>query len=177
MTLPQSRFYILAGPPGAGKTTLLHSLSGRLNTVPEYARRVLAHERKTGGRATGDQDPALFVERMLDMAISDFEAADGLTLFDRGLPDLLAFCAHYRIPDDAVRDAVATRRYQTDVFFLPAWEDIYTTDDERILDFAGARAFGALIRTAYQQSGYNLIQVPTASPQARAAFVSDRIAL
>ncbi len=175
MTLPQPRFHILAGPPGAGKTTLLKQLSGSIAVVPEYARRVLAHERKTGGRATGDQDPALFVERMLETAIADFDTATGLTVFDRGLPDLLAFCAHYGISDKHVREAGATRRYEATVFFLPAWEEIYRTDDERILDFSGAHAFGALIRSAYEDSGYRPVDVPKMSVSDRAAFVLDRI--
>ena len=175
MTLPQSRFYILAGPPGAGKTTLLEALSTSVTVVPEYARRVLAHERETGGRATGDQDPALFVQRMLETALSDYEMASGLTVFDRGLPDLLAFCAHYDISDEQVRREVAARRYQRTVFFLPAWEAIYRTDDERVLNFAGAKAFGALIRTAYEQSGYHIVEVPKTCVGDRAAFVRERI--
>ena len=176
MTLPQSRFYILAGPPGAGKTTLLQDLSKSVAVVPEYARRVLAHQRKTGGRATGDQDPALFVQRMLETAVADYDAASGLTVFDRGLPDLLAFCAHYGIADAHVREAVAARRYQATVFFLPAWEDIYKTDDERILNFEGAKAFGELIRTAYEQSGYRILDVPKMPVKERTAFVRERLA-
>ncbi|NQY96486.1 MAG: AAA family ATPase [Henriciella sp.] len=168
-------FYVLAGPPGAGKTTLLEQISDEIETVPEYARRVLAHERRTGGRATGDQDQALFVARMLDLALSDYQSAVGPTLFDRGLPDLLAFCAHYGLPDNRVHAAVQAHRYRQAVFFLPAWKEIYSTDDERLLDFAGAEAFGELIRTAYEQSGYDLIEVPKASPHERAAFVLERI--
>lgn len=176
MTLPQTDFYILAGPPGAGKTTLLQQLSTTVSVMPEYARRVLAFERKTGGRATGDQNPALFVQRMRETAIADYDAALGLTVFDRGLPDLLAFCAHYGISDGHVREAIESRRYAVNVFFLPAWEEIYKTDDERVLDFRGAAAFGALIQTAYEQSGYRLIHVPKASISDRAAFIRDRIA-
>ena len=175
MISPRHPFYVLAGPPGAGKTTLLEQLSGHLTTVPEYARRILAEERRTGGTATGDQDHTLFVERMLDLALSDYRAATGLTLFDRGLPDLLAFCAHYGIADGLVRAAVDAHRYQAKVFFLPSWNEIYTTDEERVLDFDGARAFGALIRTAYEQSGYDLIDVPKVSPAARATFVLKQI--
>jgi len=175
MIVTPNSFHILAGPPGAGKTTLLDALPEHVTTVPEYARRVLAVERETGGRATGDQDPALFVERMLEMAIADHTAARGVTVFDRGLPDLLAFCAHYGIADRQVRDAVAAHRYQPTVFFLAAWPEIYSTDDERILDFSGAKAFGDLIRTAYLHSDYNLIDVPRLPRGERAAFVLDRI--
>lgn len=176
MTLPQSQFYILAGPPGAGKTTLLEQLSTSVTVVPEYARRVLARERETGGRATGDQDPALFVQRMLETAIADYDAASGVTIFDRGLPDLRAFCAYYGLSDEHVRRASSTRRYERTVFFLPAWEAIYETDDERILDFESAKAFGALIRDAYEQAGYQLVDVPRASIRDRAAFVRARMA-
>lgn len=176
MRMSSNLFYVLAGPPGAGKTTLLDQVAGEIAVVPEYARRVLAHERRTGGRATGDQDQELFVQRMLELALDDYHGAEGPTLFDRGLPDLLAFCAHYRLPDDPVRAAVAAQRYNPVVFFLPPWAEIYTTDDERILDFEGAAAFGALIRTAYEQSGYDLIDVPKASVEDRAAFILERLA-
>ena len=168
-------FFVLAGPPGAGKTTLLDALSKYVTVVPEYARRVLAEERASGGRATGDQDAALFVERMLAMAISDHDQASGLTLFDRGLPDLLAFCAHYGFDDASVRAQVAQRRYAQNVFFLPAWKEIYETDDERLLDFDGAREFGDLIREAYLSSDYELIDLPKASVAARAQIILDQI--
>lgn len=168
-------FFVLAGPPGAGKTTLLKALSGHVATVPEYARRVLAKERASGGRATGDQDAALFVQRMLETAISDYDAANGLTVFDRGLPDLLAFCAHYGFDDADIRAQVASHRYAPQVFFLPAWEEIYETDDERKLDFEGARQFGSLIRKAYLSSNYQLVELPKGTVADRANLILDTI--
>ena len=168
-------FYVLAGPPGAGKTTLLAALAPHIQTVPEYARRVLAEERQTGGRATGEQDPALFVERMLQVAVTDYDRASGPTVFDRGLPDLLAFCAHYGLADAHVREEIRARPYRSPVFFLPAWSEIYCQDDERKLDFEGADAFGALIAEAYRTSGYDLIHVPKASLEDRCAFVLAHI--
>lgn len=174
--MSSNQFYVLAGPPGAGKTTLLDQVAGEISTVPEYARRVLAHERRTGGRATGEQDQVLFVQRMLEVALDDYQRAHGLTLFDRGVPDLLAFCAHYGLASETVRTAIETHRYNPTVFFLPAWQEIYATDDERLLDFAGAEAFGGLIRNGYLQSGYSLIDVPKTSAKNRAAFILERIA-
>lgn len=175
MKADQSPFFVLAGPPGAGKTTILDALSPHVQTVPEYARRVLAHERRTGGRATGDQDPALFVERMLQTAIADYDGASGVTLFDRGLPDLLAFCAHYGFADSHVRTALSPRPYQSPIFFLPAWEVIYRQDQERKLDFEGATAFGALIHTAYVSCGYEIIEVPRGNLDDRVAFIRSHL--
>ena len=170
-------FYILTGPPGAGKTTLLQSLCDDVATVPEAARRVLAEERITGGMATGEQDPEAFVARMAALQIKDYERASGPTLFDRGLPDLLAFCTYYRIADDAVRKATEVYRYSPQVFFLPPWEEIYQQDQERRLDFQGAKAFGALTRQGYLEMGYNLIEVPIGPVQARTDFVRARLGL
>ncbi|MDJ0919622.1 MAG: ATP-binding protein [Henriciella sp.] len=169
------RFFVLAGPPGAGKTTVLEILSARVTCVAEPARRVLAAQRASGERGTGDQDPALFVDLMLKTAIADFDHARGLTVFDRGLPDLLAFCEHYRLSKRAVLRHVRARRYDPTVFWFAPWRAIYVQDDERTLDFPGTVRFGNRIRAAYRQSGYHLIDVPFGTPQARAAFILDRI--
>lgn len=168
-------FFILTGPPGAGKTTLLEALEPHFSTVPEAARRVLAEERRTGGTATGEQDPAAFVARMLEIMIADYDAARGLTVFDRGLPDLLAFCAHYALDAKAVQDAIRTRRYQTRVFCLPARQEIYQQDEERTLSFEGAQAFGALTREGYLATGYEWVEVPKADIATRASFIRDQI--
>ncbi|MEM9573180.1 MAG: AAA family ATPase [Pseudomonadota bacterium] len=168
-------FFILTGPPGSGKTTLLQALATDFTAIPEAARRVLAEQRRTGGRATGEQNAAHFVARMLETMTIDYDGAKGLTLFDRGLPDLLAFCAHYRLSDTSVRVAVHSRPYRKRVFFLPAWEEIYHADDERRLDFVGAEAFGALTRAGFISAGYEMVDVPKTSVQARAGFIRAHI--
>ncbi|NQY12829.1 MAG: AAA family ATPase [Henriciella sp.] len=68
-------FFILTGPLGAGKTTLLEALAPHFPTVPEAARRVLAEERRSGGTATGEQDPAAFVARQVKAGRRMVEAA------------------------------------------------------------------------------------------------------
>ena len=168
-------FFILTGPPGAGKTTLLEAVAPHFSTVPEAARRVLAEERRTGGTATGEQDPAAFVSRMLETMIADYDAAHGPTVFDRGLPDLLAFCAYYALDTKAVQDAIRTRRYQTRVFCLPAWQQIYQQDEERTLSFEGAQAFGTLTREGFHSAGYEWVEVPKADIATRVRFIRDQI--
>ena len=154
---------------------MLDILAQHVATVAEPARRVLAEQRRTGGTATGDQDTASFVKQMLDLAISDYNQATGKTVFDRGLPDLLAFTAYYELPNDPVRAAIERHPYRSPVFFFPPWEAIYENDDERTLGFAGASVFGELIRAGYLKSGYELINVPTGTPEQRAWFILDRL--
>ena len=169
-------FFILTGPPGAGKTTLLEALAPHFSTVPEAARRVLTEERRSGGTATGEQDPAAFVSRMLEIMLADYDAAQGPTVFDRGLPDLLAYCAYYDLDAKTMQDAIRTRRYQTRVFCLPAWQEIYQQDEERTLSFEGAQAFGTLTREGYLAAGYAWVEVPKADIATRASFIHDQIA-
>lgn len=168
-------FYVLSGPPGAGKTSVLDQLEQQVSVVAEPARRILAAERSTGGTGTGDQDARRFVSLMENMAVSDYALAEGLTVFDRGLPDLLAFCAHYKLPDALITKRVAENRYQSKIFWLPSWAEIYRQDEERTLDFEGAQAFGELIRQSYIKSGYMLIDVPKLSVTERAKFIMQRL--
>ncbi|MEO0550282.1 MAG: AAA family ATPase [Pseudomonadota bacterium] len=169
------RFFVLAGPPGAGKTTVLAELQSHVTCVSEPARRVLASERARGGQGTGDQDQALFVHLMLDMAVADYQQARGSTIFDRGIPDLLAFCHHYGFSKRRVLSEVRKRRYDPWVFWFPPWRAIYTKDDERLLEYRGAISFARRIKNAYASAGYRLITVPKATPKARASFILNRL--
>lgn len=171
-------FHILTGPPGSGKTTVLQHLAGPCLTVAESARRVLAQQRRVDGQGTGDRDPALFVALMLEQAVRDHDAAlsaPGPVIFDRGLPDLLAYAAYWQLDTAPMDRAIAARGRARNVFWFPAWQAIYASDDERTLDFAGTEAFGALTRKAYKGLGYTLIDMPLTDAATRAAFIRDRI--
>ena len=61
------------------------------------------------------------------------------------------------------------------VFWFPAWQAIYTQDEERTLDFGGSAAFGVLVREAYESLGFSLVEMPLAPIEDRAAFIRQRI--
>jgi predicted ATPase len=170
--------HILTGPPGSGKSSVLASLAHHYATVVEPARTVLTVQRQTGGRGTGDQDPALFVSLMLQQCLRDQEVFAGVTgavVCDRGLPDLLAYAAYWQLPDAAIREAIACMPSPQTVFWFPPWRAIYTQDEERTLDFGGSAAFGALVQKAYESLGLTLVEVPLAPLSDRAAFIKQRI--
>ncbi len=162
-----SSLYVLTGPPGSGKTALLNALRDRgVVCVEEPARAVITEQRAIGGRGTSDQDPALFIDLMLARARADHArqtqrpADAGPVLFDRAIPDLLAYARHYGLDPAPIAAATSQCRYNPTVFFAPAWAAIYARDDERTMSFEAARAFGDDIHAAYVQSGYQITRLP-----------------
>src|SRR5262245_13916173 len=89
-----ANLFVLTGPPGSGKIAILNLLRGAIGCVDEPAREVLAEQRASGGRGTWDQDPALFVDLLLQRSIEKYGSARGSkdpVLFDRGIPDCVVY--------------------------------------------------------------------------------------
>ena len=170
-------FRILTGAPGSGKTAILEELRGRLRCVDEPARRVLAEQRAIGGSGTPERDPALFVVLLVEAAVADHERASldgGPTLFDRGIPDCIAYAIHLGVDPSPSVLASDRYRYHEEVLILEPWEEIYAKDDERTMSFADTVAFHEGLVDAFDRSGYQLVSVPRGSVTARAAFVSEQ---
>lgn len=170
--------WILTGAPGSGKTAILDALRGSLRCVDEPARRVFAEQRAIGGAGTPARDPARFVEMLLEVAIADHERASrdgGPALFDRGIPDCIAYAVHLGVDPGPSVSASDRYRYREEVFILEPWEEIYATDDERTMTFADTVAFHAALEDAFDRAGYRRVSVPRGSVAERAAHIGLRI--
>ena len=174
-----AQLHVLTGAPGTGKTAVLEVLSVEVECIREPARAVLAEQRLVDGDGTPDRDPSLFVDLLLRLSIGLYEDAQRRrlpTLFDRGIPDCIAYAAVLGVdPSQSVHGA-ATHRYANAVLMFEPWEEIYTTDDERRMSFDDTVAFHEALVSAYKASGYELLRVPQASIETRAAFVRQFIA-
>jgi predicted ATPase len=174
--------YVLTGAPGSGKTAMLREFAeAGYEGVPEPARIVLAEERAVGGTGVPETDPARFCSLLLTKAVASYEQAAGSIVpifFDRGVPDVIGYARWLGVDASTAEAASASCRYNDIVFVLSAWESIYLTDDERKMPFEAARAFGEVLRTVYEELGYELVDVPEDTPLARVKFVlsvvSDR---
>jgi predicted ATPase len=178
--MPRDHLRILTGAPGTGKTTLLDRVDDGVRRVPEPARRVLAEQRAVGGSATPERDPRAFVECLLRMTIDDHAAErslGGTAVFDRGVPDCIAYATVLGVDPAAATRAAATHRYAREVLLLEPWEQIYTGDDERTMTYAATIPFHAALIDAYERSGYDLVVIPRGSIEERLAFVRGRLAL
>lgn len=170
--------YILTGPPGSGKTAILDHLGPEIRCVAEPAREILAEQRSVGGAGTPDRDPSMFVDLLLQRSIDKYDAAqdwEGSVLFDRGVPDCAAYAARMGIDPTPSMSASELYRYHPEVLVLEPWEEIYTVDEERTMSFADTIPFQAALIVAYEQAGYDLVEVPRDSPGSRAAFVREFI--
>ena len=170
--------WVLTGAPGSGKTAILAALRDDVRCVDEPARRVLAQQRAVDGRGTPDRDPSMFVQLLLSRAIGDHREAgrgNGPVLFDRGVPDCVAYAHLLCVDPGPASEASERLRYRSDVLVVEPWEDIYVTDDERTMSFADTLPFHELILEAYRRAGYELVTVPRDDVEQRASFVRSRI--
>lgn len=173
-------FYILTGGPGAGKTSVLNELRTRgYVCIPEVARNVIQEQVALNGDALPWGDRTKYAQLMLTSSIQDFiDNKQSVTpfFFDRGIPDTLAYCklTGLELTEELIQYALSYR-YNTTVFILPPWPEIYHTDDERKQDIQLAIDTYHQIKATYNELGYRLIQVPRLSVLQRADFILDYI--
>lgn len=165
--------FVLTGAPGTGKTTVLTLLSSSIATVPEPAREVIAEHTKSTGERTLDYRPALFVEKLIERSIGNYETASdtGVTIFDRGLPDCATYAVIFGLDAEPMLEIATKYRYESPVFMTRPWREIYTTDVLRRATFEQVEAFHDALLDVYGRLGYETIDVPNTNPDERAAFI------
>jgi predicted ATPase len=177
------RRYIITGAPGAGKTSVLHALR-RLGfaTVAEAATDVIADEQSLGHDEPW-HDPlfltricALQRARQLDAA----EDGAGVLVFDRSPVCTVALARHLGRPVPPALAAeierlTAERIYEAEVFFVRPIGFIEATAARRI-SYAESLVFEAAHERAYREHGFEIIDVPPAGIEERAAMVAALIA-
>jgi predicted ATPase len=176
----EDRFYVVTGGPGSGKSSLIDALerAGYSRTI-EAGRAIIQEQMSIGGHALPWDDRMLFAEMMLDWEMRSYHDAQqqkGIVFFDRGVPDVSGYLRLIGEPlPEHMRKACEVLRYNRRVFVAPPWKEIFRQDRERKQDFDEAvRTCDALVAT-YQSCGYDLVELPRASIDARAKFVIEQL--
>jgi len=146
--------------------------------VDEPARKILAEQRRIEGNGIPQKDVRLFLDLMLSRSIHEYslmESRSEPVFFDRGVPDIAGYASAFDLDYPQGLNAIREYRYNPTVFFTPAWEAIYTTDEERTLSFEGTQLFEKGIRRCYEEGGYTLLEVPMLSVEERADFILSYI--
>ncbi len=167
-------FVMISGCSGGGKSTLLAELASRgYAVIEEPGRRILAEERAGDGKALPWVDAAAFGRRALAMSVTDHEAAEGRTFFDRGVVD--AGVAIMARGGERPAAAIARHRYDR-VFLAPPWPEIYENDNDRRHSLETALRDYERVRLAYLDAGYDSVLLPRNTVAARADFVLANLA-
>jgi predicted ATPase len=178
--MTRNNSYLLSGAMGAGKSAVLDRLRERgIPCVPEPAREILREQRLIQGRGVPEKDAALFSMLMLSRSMHNYSenASSAAVVFDRGIPDMLAYARLFQLDESCYANAAQEFRYNPIVFHFPAWEQIYATDAERKMSFTDAKTFGAIVRSIHENLGYQILEVPRFSVEERVQFILDIIAV
>jgi predicted ATPase len=174
------RRVIVTGGPGAGKTALLDALAARgYACVPDSARAIIRQRVRSGLPAR--PDPAGFATAILRMDIDryrDVPAGADVVFFDRAIPD--AWCMLNDLgllPLAEAERCIADFPYFRQVFVAPPWPEIYVTDSERDQQFDDAVRVHRRAGEWYAALGFELIELPRLSIDARCDFVLDQLRL
>lgn len=115
---------------------------------------------------------------MLSRAIYNFRrinSSDKPIIFDRGIPDMIGYAKLFEVDTSSSLKASKLYKYNKKVFFLPSWHEIYSNDEDRTMSFEVAKDFGVLIRNAYIDLGYEVVDVPLVDIDKRVNFITDNL--
>jgi len=173
-----NRRVIFTGGPGAGKTTLLDALAGHGYACVHDSARAIIQDRLRRG-LSARPDPAEFATVTLRMDIERYRQAPteaDLVFFDRAIPDALCMLNDLGLLSMAeAGQSVLDFPYFRQVFVAPAWEEIYTTDNERDQRFAESVRVYRRASEWYGALGFELIELPRVSVEHRCEFVLQRL--
>lgn len=178
--MTKTNYFVLTGAMVGGKSTLLREIrKAGIRGVAEPAREILAEQRASAADGVPEQNAELFCKRMLSRSIENYNQAINaaeVQVFDRGIPDMIAYAELGSIDATPFSTAAEQYRYNPTVFFFAGWAAIYTTDAERKMSFEEASMFGERVRVIYQKLGYQLVNVPLQSIAERTNFILERLA-
>ncbi len=176
-TSTSSPHYVLTGGPCAGKTSTIEELARRGHPVLAESARLIIEEGLASGKSLDDirGDGAHFAERVLvrQLAMEQAVPRAEVFFFDRSVVDCLAY---YRLndrgSDTALLDALRAVSYRT-VFLLDLLD--FKNDEARNETPEQAMILHGLIREAYVDQGWNIVEVPAMPVAQRADFILERI--
>ncbi len=178
----KNNYFILSGAMGSGKSTILKLLKQKgYLCIDEPARQIISEQRSIDGERDcmikiRSYSPQLMLSRSNFNLYELNSEYKGKVIFDRGIPDLIAYADIFNIQKRSLfKRLIKLYSYNTNVFMFKGWKEIYTTDDERKMDYESADKFGSNVSYIYKELGYNLIEVPFDSVEKRVEFIINLI--
>jgi len=167
---------VITGGPGTGKSTVIGELI-KLNyaCMPEISREITLNAKRNGIDQLFLKEPLLFSQLLLDGRVDQFSQASrrdhDIIFFDRGIPDVHGYMNYLGVdyPNNYVEKS-QEHRY-SNIFMMPPWEEIYTTDNERYESFEQSLAIYNHLKKTYLHLNYEIVEVPIGSIHKRVNFI------
>lgn len=163
---------VLTGGPSTGKTAIIQALEaqGQL-CMQEISREVTRAARQQGIEQLFVSDPLAFSEALFagrkNQFIESGQIESPRVFLDRGIIDVVAYLRMVKTPyPDYFDQAIEEHRYDA-VFYLPPWEEIYQSDQERYEDFSLALEIDHHLKATYTSFGYSLHFIEPGSVDSR----------
>lgn len=180
----KNHLYVITGGPSVGKTRLIEELKKRsFNTVEEDARKLIKEEIQTMGDAIPWKNKESYARKMLTRSINTYQTIQKSKInepifFDRGILDSLCYIEMENLNITCpINEEQVGILYHKEVFILPPWKHIYTTDNERKQDWDTCLfTYKKMVKT-YKKYGYKLIHVPPGSITVRVDFILQHLGL
>ena len=171
------RRHVVTGAPGTGKTTLVDALAHFGSIVAEPARELIAEQSESTGEQSLDGTPHIFVERLIARSVEKFDAAADAerVIYDRGLPDCVAYAQVFGVGPGPALLAATARRYSNPVYIAPPWQSVYSVDEMRRASFEQVVRFHNELVTTYRSLDYELVELPQAPLVERVRVVTTRL--
>jgi len=171
-----TKWYVITGSASCGKTTLVNSLSkmGYLS-VQEAARTLIDKEIKNGKTIEEiRKDEAEFQRKVLDIKINveKYLPKDKIVFFDRGIPDSIAY---YQICGADIAELLKLCKEKTyrKIFLLEQLP--LEKDYARVEDIKTINKIQILLRKAYSDLGYEIVDIPAVPVEKRLEMILSNI--
>ncbi|MCT4644761.1 MAG: AAA family ATPase [Carboxylicivirga sp.] len=172
------RRIVLTGSPGAGKTVVIDLLQKKGFTChSEVPRLVMEEQKELIDGILPQTNFMAFAELVINRMVEQYwQESSDLCFFDRGIPDVLAYCnnAELTIPVEFFNYS-NQYKYNKKVFFFPPWKEIYEKDCIRYETFEQAKTISEHLMHQYRSLLYEIIEIPRLSPVKRVQFILDHL--
>ncbi|SDR84108.1 ATP-binding protein [Gramella sp. MAR_2010_147] len=171
---------VITGGPGTGKSSIIHKLEEKgKKCLHEISRQVTLEAQQEGIDQLFLEKPLLFSEKLLEGRLNQYIEASEIKsdhiFIDRGLPDVVAYMDYFRTDYPEIFNQTCENNRYDQIFILPPWKEIYTSDNERYESFEEALKISSYLYTTYKRYGYDPIEVPKLSVIERTNFILDKI--
>lgn len=175
--LLDTQWVVLTGQPSSGKSTLLEALAKIGFTTSKETAREYVYEQMERGLTIQEirSDMAHLQSSILGRSITRALEADPsqLVIFDRGIPDSIAYHRHHGLNPEYSRKASEQVRYKK-VFMLDAVG--FKQDGIRSESAEIAQRMEDELIKAYSELGYEIIRVPAVSVEERVNIIVRALA-